>query len=93
MLDGLGIETGVSLEAMLDASRFIEPLVGHALPSRVLQGRTASHVRASRSEAWQPTRSGISPRLSLIHSSSRSSLQQLMTRSAGMPAIRACAIE
>jgi hydroxymethylglutaryl-CoA lyase len=34
MLDGLGIETGVRLDALLDASRFIEPLVGHALPSR-----------------------------------------------------------
>jgi hydroxymethylglutaryl-CoA lyase len=34
MLEGLGIVTGVSLPALLDASRFIEPLVGHALPSR-----------------------------------------------------------
>ncbi len=35
MLDGMGIETGVRLEGLLEASRFIEPLVGHALPSRV----------------------------------------------------------
>ena len=35
MLDGFGIETGVSLEKLLEASRFIEPLVGHPLPSRV----------------------------------------------------------
>jgi hydroxymethylglutaryl-CoA lyase len=34
MLDGLGIETGVSLPALLEASRFIEPKVGHPLPSR-----------------------------------------------------------
>ena len=34
MLDGLGIETGVRLEGLLAASRFIEPLVGHPLPSR-----------------------------------------------------------
>jgi isopropylmalate/homocitrate/citramalate synthase len=34
MLDGLGIATGVSLPALLAASRFIEPLIGHALPSR-----------------------------------------------------------
>ena len=34
MLDGLGIESGVRLDALLEASRFIEPLVGHALPSR-----------------------------------------------------------
>ena len=39
MLDGLGIETGVRLDALVEASRFIEPLVGHALPSRYYQGR------------------------------------------------------
>lgn len=37
MLDGLGIETGVSLEKMVEASRFIETKVGHKLPSRYLQ--------------------------------------------------------
>ena len=36
MLDGLGIETGVSLEELVAASRAIEPHVGHALPSRYL---------------------------------------------------------
>ena len=35
LLDGLGYETGVSLPALLEASAFIEPRVGHALPSRV----------------------------------------------------------
>ena len=34
MLDGLGIETGVALEAVVRASAFIEPRVGHPLPSR-----------------------------------------------------------
>lgn len=34
MLDGLGIEHGISLPALLRASRFIERKVGHALPSR-----------------------------------------------------------
>ena len=34
MLDGLGIESGVRLDRLIEASRFIEPLVGHALPSR-----------------------------------------------------------
>jgi len=42
MLDGLGIETGVDLAAVLEASRFIEPLVGHALPSRYVQAARAS---------------------------------------------------
>lgn len=35
MLDGLGVATGVSLPALLEASRVIEPKVGHPLPSRV----------------------------------------------------------
>ena len=35
MLDGLGIATGVSLDSVMAASRAIEPLVGHPLPSRV----------------------------------------------------------
>jgi hydroxymethylglutaryl-CoA lyase len=34
MLDGLGVETGVSLDAVLAASRAIEPRLGHALASR-----------------------------------------------------------
>jgi hydroxymethylglutaryl-CoA lyase len=37
LLDGLGIETGVSLAGVIDASRRIELHVGHALPSRVLR--------------------------------------------------------
>jgi isopropylmalate/homocitrate/citramalate synthase len=34
MLDGLGVETGVSLPALLDASAFIESRLAHPLPSR-----------------------------------------------------------
>jgi isopropylmalate/homocitrate/citramalate synthase len=34
MLEGLGIRTGVDLEAVVGASAFIEPRVGHPLPSR-----------------------------------------------------------
>jgi hydroxymethylglutaryl-CoA lyase len=34
MLHGMGIDTGVDLSALLAASRFIEPRVGHPLPSR-----------------------------------------------------------
>jgi hydroxymethylglutaryl-CoA lyase len=40
MLNGLGIETGVSLDAVVAASRFIESRVGHALPSRYYQAAT-----------------------------------------------------
>jgi isopropylmalate/homocitrate/citramalate synthase len=34
MLDGLGVSTGIDLPALMNASRFIEPRVGHPLPSR-----------------------------------------------------------
>ena len=34
MLDGLGIETGVHIPALLEASAFIESRIGHSLPSR-----------------------------------------------------------
>ena len=37
MLNGLGIETGVSIDAVAAASRFIETKLDHALPSRFLQ--------------------------------------------------------
>jgi hydroxymethylglutaryl-CoA lyase len=43
MLDGLGVATGVNVRALLDASRFIEPLVGHPLPSRAL--RVSERIR------------------------------------------------
>jgi hydroxymethylglutaryl-CoA lyase len=36
MLDGLGIDTGVSLEAVANASRLIESRLDHPLPSRLL---------------------------------------------------------
>jgi hydroxymethylglutaryl-CoA lyase len=37
MLDGLGLESGVSLAGLVRASRFIESRLDHALPSRYLQ--------------------------------------------------------
>jgi hydroxymethylglutaryl-CoA lyase len=40
MLDGLGIETGISLEAVMQASRSLEETIGHALPSRYVQATT-----------------------------------------------------
>jgi len=41
MLDGLGIETGVRLKGVIDASRAIEAQVGHPLPSRVYRATLA----------------------------------------------------
>jgi hydroxymethylglutaryl-CoA lyase len=37
MLNGLGIETGVSLPALSEATAFIAARVGHSLPSRYAQ--------------------------------------------------------
>ena len=37
MLNGLGIRSGVSIDLVADASRFIEPKLSHRLPSRYLQ--------------------------------------------------------
>jgi len=42
MLDGLGIATGVDRTAVAQASRMLEPQLGHPLPSRLLQ---AEHSR------------------------------------------------
>jgi hydroxymethylglutaryl-CoA lyase len=41
MLNGLGVTTGVDLGRVVDASLFIEPFVGHPLPSRYVQAARA----------------------------------------------------
>jgi isopropylmalate/homocitrate/citramalate synthase len=46
MLHGLGYDTGVSIDAVYAASRAVEPLVGHPLPSRYVQARNAAVSRA-----------------------------------------------
>jgi len=46
MLDGLGVDTGVSLARLVDASRFIESKLGHPLPSRYAQAERAKRSRA-----------------------------------------------
>ena len=48
MLDGLGIETGVSLDKVLAASRFIEQKIGHPLASRYAAADRATSPRTSR---------------------------------------------
>jgi isopropylmalate/homocitrate/citramalate synthase len=41
MLNGLGIDTGIDLSALVQASAFIEPLVGHPLLSRYYRAAAA----------------------------------------------------
>jgi isopropylmalate/homocitrate/citramalate synthase len=42
LLDGLGIHTGVSIDAVMAASLAVEAVIGHALPSRYVQARRAT---------------------------------------------------
>ena len=44
MLDGLGQPTGITLDGIIDASRWIEPLIGHPLPSRVYRAAQAKRA-------------------------------------------------
>jgi hydroxymethylglutaryl-CoA lyase len=44
MLDGLGIETGISLPRIIEASRFIESKLDHPLPSRYLQAARGTKI-------------------------------------------------
>ena len=45
LLDGLGVTTGTRLDAILAASRGIEPHLNHALPSRVFRAMQAAQDR------------------------------------------------
>jgi isopropylmalate/homocitrate/citramalate synthase len=47
MLDGLGIATGVGLDGVVEASRVMEPLVGHPLPSRVFRAAMSNAAKPS----------------------------------------------
>jgi hydroxymethylglutaryl-CoA lyase len=54
MLNGLGIETGVDLDALVAASLFMERTLGHQLPSRYLraeQARVNRHPHAGAKES------------------------------------------
>jgi isopropylmalate/homocitrate/citramalate synthase len=46
MLEGYGIETGISLPALVEASRFIEQRIGRELPSRYVQALKGNARRA-----------------------------------------------
>jgi hydroxymethylglutaryl-CoA lyase len=45
MLHGLGIETGVDLDAVVRASQLIAPSLGHPLPARYLQAASSTSPR------------------------------------------------
>jgi hypothetical protein len=45
MLDGMGVDTGVSLRGLVEASTFIAPHVQGELPSRYLKAVQAAAMR------------------------------------------------
>ncbi|MFN7914522.1 MAG: hydroxymethylglutaryl-CoA lyase [Vicinamibacterales bacterium] len=46
MLDGMGISTGVRLDRLVEASRFIGTRIGHPLPSRCMQAVAGTRDRS-----------------------------------------------
>jgi hydroxymethylglutaryl-CoA lyase len=48
MLHGMGIETGVDLDRVVEASRALAPRLDHELPSRYLKSRAAAAAPAAR---------------------------------------------
>lgn len=47
MAHEMGIETGIDLDALIDAARIAEALIGRPLPGRVMHGGSLSALRAS----------------------------------------------
>ncbi len=47
MLNGMGIETGINLDALVDCSQKVAGWVGHELPSKYLKARLGERMRAS----------------------------------------------
>lgn len=48
MLHGMGVETGINLDALVECSRQVAAWVGHDLPSKMLKARLGERVRTSR---------------------------------------------
>lgn len=47
----MGIETGIDLDALVEAAHLAEDLVGHTLPGKVMRGGTLSRFKAGRTAA------------------------------------------
>lgn len=55
MLDGMGVETGVSLDTLVDCSTFVSTLVGHDLPSKYWKAALGERARRPPREAEAAT--------------------------------------
>lgn len=49
LCDEIGIETGIDLEVLIEASRLAEEIVGHPLPGAVRRGRSLASIRRAKS--------------------------------------------
>jgi hydroxymethylglutaryl-CoA lyase len=47
MLEDMGVETGVDLEALIEAAAYAEKLVGRELPSQVLRAGPRTRLTAA----------------------------------------------
>jgi hydroxymethylglutaryl-CoA lyase len=57
MLHGMGVETGIDLDRLIDCSRLAASLVGHELPSKYLKAHLGKQARLRR----QKERAGAAP--------------------------------
>jgi hydroxymethylglutaryl-CoA lyase len=48
MLHGMGIETGIDLDRLVDASRMAAAFVGHELPSKYMKAHLGKQARTRR---------------------------------------------
>jgi hydroxymethylglutaryl-CoA lyase len=48
MLHGMGIETGIDLDKLIEASRLASSFVGHELPSKYLKAHIGKQARQRR---------------------------------------------
>ena len=44
----MGVETGIDLDALVDAAKLTEELVGHVLPGKVMKGGTLTRWKEHR---------------------------------------------
>ncbi len=54
MLQGMGIDTGINLEKLVDAGQLAEQILGKELPGRYLKATLAGRAKQAKKAALQP---------------------------------------
>ena len=54
MLKGMGIDTGINLEKLVDAGQLAEQILGKELPGRYLKATLAGRAKQAKKAALQP---------------------------------------